>query len=723
MKHFFSSFFFFLSSFFFVLSSSFFFLSSSFFVLPSFSQPGFTGKSGAGNEYINKQKSGKWIVYFDDDFRETAKENASYYRLITYRDGKPDGSIVHEYTMDDRLVFEGKIIGVSADLYDGVCKWFYKNGTVEQEWTYRQGKAEGMYKSFYENGILKREGNYRNDKADGLHKWFDETGKLQEEWNYYNGKAEGVSKIYFPSGKLKREGNYGNHKAEGLHKWYNENGVLSEEWNYVNGLAEGIGKTYHPNGVLKTEGNYSAGKAEGIHTTYYENGKIKLRGNYKNDKADGFHKWYSEGGKTEQEWNYVNGVAEGTGKTFFPNGALKTEGNYVNGKAEGNHKTFYQSGKLYIEGNYKNDKAEGLHKWFYEDGKIKEEWFYADGKANGTGKTYYENGQLKSEGNYKDHKIHGHHKNFYENGALWEESIYMDDKKEGYKRYFDDGAFSHEENYETAKARLGNETSAEKTRGGGDPLKGLNVEKAADISIGNYYALIIGIDKYNGAWNELNNAVNDAKAVESTLKGKYRFEHFRTLYDAQATRENIISEFEWLMQNVKENDNVLVYYSGHGEYKKELNKGYWVPVDASTASLSKYISNSDLQTFLGGIKAKHTLLISDACFSGDIFRGNTLSVPFEESEKYYKEVYTLASRQALTSGGLEPVTDGGKDGHSVFTYYLLKILNENSGRYFDAGQLFEKIKIPVTNNSEQSPKFSPIKNIGDEGGQFIFIKK
>lgn len=260
-------------------------------------------------------------------------------------------------------------------------------------------------------------------------------------------------------------------------------------------------------------------------------------------------------------------------------------------------------------------------------------------------------------------------------------------------------------------------------RGGGDPLKGLNVNKSNVIQVGDYYALIIGVDKYKGTWQPLKNAVRDAKAVEALLKEEYKFDYFKTLYDEQATRKNVISEMEWLVKNVKEKDNVLIYYSGHGEYKQDLNKGYWVPVDASTASLSKYISNSDLQTFLGGIRAKHTLLISDACFSGDIFRGNTISVPFEESEKYYKEVYTLASRQALTSGGLEPVTDGGKDGHSVFTYYLLKILNENSGKYFDAGQLFDKLKIPVTNNSEQSPKFSPIKNIGDEGGQFIFIKK
>jgi hypothetical protein len=261
-------------------------------------------------------------------------------------------------------------------------------------------------------------------------------------------------------------------------------------------------------------------------------------------------------------------------------------------------------------------------------------------------------------------------------------------------------------------------------RGGGDPLKGLNTSAAKkNMEIGEYYALIIGIDNYSGAWTPLNNAKNDAQTIEDVLKSKYKFDHFRVLYNDQATRKAILKEFEWLVANVKETDNLFIYYSGHGEYKKDLNKGYWVPVDASTTSIADYVSNNDIQTFLSGIKSKHTLLIADACFSGDIFRGKTMVIPFENSEKYFAKVHDLPSRKAITSGGIEPVMDGGKDGHSVFAYYLLKALNGNQSRFYDASQLYESIKIPVVNNSEQTPNFDPIKNTGDEGGQFIFIKK
>ncbi len=265
-------------------------------------------------------------------------------------------------------------------------------------------------------------------------------------------------------------------------------------------------------------------------------------------------------------------------------------------------------------------------------------------------------------------------------------------------------------------------------KGTTDQMRGsLTISKAdlPGVSIENsrYVALVIGIDNYSGYWNKLNNAVRDAKAVEDLLKKNYNFSVVRSLYDGAATRQAIISELEWLVANLKTSDNLLIFYSGHGDFKESLNRGFWVPVDATTSSTSNFISNPDLQTFIGSIKAKHTLLVSDACFSGDIFRGSDRSETAEMNDKYYNRVNSLVSRQAITSGGIEPVMDGGKDGHSVFTYYMLKALKENAQKYIDATQLFDAIKIPVVNNSSQAPKFSHIKNTGDEGGEFVFFKK
>jgi hypothetical protein len=246
------------------------------------------------------------------------------------------------------------------------------------------------------------------------------------------------------------------------------------------------------------------------------------------------------------------------------------------------------------------------------------------------------------------------------------------------------------------------------------------------ITVGKYYALVIGINSYQGYWRPLKNAVNDAFSVAEILENEYHFDEVHTILDKDATRRKIIEKFEWLTQNITPDDNLLVFYAGHGQFNKALNKGYWVPVDAKTNSIADYISNNDVKTFLGGIPSKHTLLITDACFAGDIFRGpNTESIPFDPNNmtKYYREVYRKQSRLALTSGGVEEVMDAGKDNHSIFTYYLLKALKDNDKKYLDASQLFNEFRMAVTNNSEQTPMLQVVRDTSDEGGMFIFVKK
>ena len=77
----------------------------------------------------------------------------------------------------------------------------------------------------------------------------------------------------------------------------------------------------------------------------------------------------------------------------------------------------------------------------------------------------------------------------------------------------------------------------------------------------------------------------------------------------------------------------------------------------------------------------------------------------------------------MTSGGIEEVSDEGKEDHSIFTYYLIKALKENDKKYLDAGQLFNEFRISVANNSDQTPMLQVIRDTNDEGGQFIFIRR
>ena len=250
------------------------------------------------------------------------------------------------------------------------------------------------------------------------------------------------------------------------------------------------------------------------------------------------------------------------------------------------------------------------------------------------------------------------------------------------------------------------------------------VTETPQSSTGDYWALIIGIDEYD-KWNDLKTPAYDARALKQTLINNYTFDDDRvfTIYNDKATRTGILDAMGELMNRVKAEDNLLIFYAGHGYLDKQRNEGYWVPQDARKGKTADYVSNADIRTQIGGMAAKHVLLISDACFAGSLFRSGSVSIPFENMDRYYREVIKLPSRKALTSGGTEPVADGGRDGHSVFAYYLLKALKENDKQLTVSGELFNRLKIAVTNNSEQKPEHGVIKNTGDEGGEFVFIRR
>ncbi|MGE5439500.1 MAG: caspase family protein, partial [Bacteroidota bacterium] len=105
---------------------------------------------------------------------------------------------------------------------------------------------------------------------------------------------------------------------------------------------------------------------------------------------------------------------------------------------------------------------------------------------------------------------------------------------------------------------------------------------------GRYFGLIIGINSYSGYWPSLRCAVNDAKEISKILKDRYRFDSVITILDKDATRRNIMQSLEWLSNNLNKDDNLLIFYAGHGQFNKVLNKGYWVPVDANVNSVADY---------------------------------------------------------------------------------------------------------------------------------------
>lgn len=235
---------------------------------------------------------------------------------------------------------------------------------------------------------------------------------------------------------------------------------------------------------------------------------------------------------------------------------------------------------------------------------------------------------------------------------------------------------------------------------------------------GNYHAVFIAIDNYSSkVWTPLNNPVNDANAIKSVLTSKYGFSDVTTLYNQEATRAKIIETIEKKVNQLSENDNLVIYFSGHGIEIGE--EGYWVPVEAKSQERYELLSTSEVKNIVGKSSSRHVLVMVDACFSSTILKSPAFGGANVGSDTYYEQVDQLISRQAITAGGLEPVADGSGE-NSVFAKYVLKFLNTNQKEILDAGELYELIKYPVAANSPNTPQFGHLQNTGHEGGQFLF---
>ncbi|MCK4745563.1 MAG: caspase family protein, partial [Bacteroidales bacterium] len=96
-----------------------------------------------------------------------------------------------------------------------------------------------------------------------------------------------------------------------------------------------------------------------------------------------------------------------------------------------------------------------------------------------------------------------------------------------------------------------------------------------------YYGLIIGIDKYRDKEIPgLDNPVSDAEKLYQTLVEHYHFEEENIQLVKDATRAEIIRGLDKLTRSVTPEDNLLIFYAGHGWWDEKANNGYWLPSDA-----------------------------------------------------------------------------------------------------------------------------------------------
>ena len=232
---------------------------------------------------------------------------------------------------------------------------------------------------------------------------------------------------------------------------------------------------------------------------------------------------------------------------------------------------------------------------------------------------------------------------------------------------------------------------------------------------GKNYLLAIAIDNYKHI-SKLNNSVRDTDAIVQLLTKRYQFDapNIVRLYNAEANEREIYRELKRLALTLTEEDNLIIYFAGHGVYDEITKEGFWIPVDAEKGEEADYIGNDKIIRYIKAIKARHIFLMADACFSGSLLT--------ETRSELEERLESKASRWVLTSGRNEVVSDGRPGSHSPFAKSLLKVLGRKrikSVLVSDVVQYVKKQTAKLT-KSKQVPIGGALFIPEDQGGEFIF---
>lgn len=177
----------------------------------------------------------------------------------------------------------------------------------------------------------------------------------------------------------------------------------------------------------------------------------------------------------------------------------------------------------------------------------------------------------------------------------------------------------------------------------------------------------------------LNYAKPDAESFGKVMdaKGKlFKNVEMISLYDAEATRANILKTLDEISARVHQEDVFIFYYAGHGSMVE--NQFFFIPTESSRlydfgALQKEAIEASVLQDKFKNIKALKQLIVMDACQSGGSVE--LLATRGAAEEKAIAQLSRSAGIHVMASAGSEQfAAEFGELGHGLFTYLLIKAL-------------------------------------------------
>ena len=231
------------------------------------------------------------------------------------------------------------------------------------------------------------------------------------------------------------------------------------------------------------------------------------------------------------------------------------------------------------------------------------------------------------------------------------------------------------------------------------------------------YILLIASQNYDDlSIPSLENPIPDAIKLKLILTNKYNFQpdQISTLFNP--VKSDIRKAFLSLSENMQPEDNLIIFYAGHGIWVEKEKKGYWLLTEAKRNDATTWLPNKEVLQMISSVPSRHTLLITDACFSGSVFKTRSIG---KDAPAAVREMNEKISRVAITSGNDTEVPD-----ESVFMKYLIKALSENKEQYLTAQKMFiTQIIEAVMTETKTEPRYGTLELAGHIGGDFIFSKK
>ena len=262
---------------------------------------------------------------------------------------------------------------------------------------------------------------------------------------------------------------------------------------------------------------------------------------------------------------------------------------------------------------------------------------------------------------------------------------------------------------------------------GNSAEQSFNIEKKANVAAsdivpvttkeGKNYCLLIGAQNYNDlSIPSLENPIQDAVRLKLILKKDYDFEEGTIFNLFNPSANDVKRQLLELTTVIQPEDNLLIFYAGHGIWVEKEKKGYWLLVDAKRNDSTTWLQNKDVLNLIAKLPSRHTLLITDACFSGGVFKTRSIG---KNAPAALKTINEKISRVAITSGNDTEVPD-----ESVFMKYLVKALTENKEKYLTAQKMFiNQIMEAVMTETKTEPRYGTLELAGHIGGDYIFSKK